>query len=138
MTENLSSITAVWVPGWYELDQTLTLGQRQKLWFFEDPPEALQKQHPDAQFVFFNQIDATENCQVCFGQVMRMVHPVLGELMKIDTDGCDYIFFPVDGEEVVVNAEESPGEAYTDGLEIEDWTVRVWLEQVSEPVDEIA
>ena len=132
--------TATWNPGWYELDQTLLLGERQKLWFFQDPPpsetEAVESQStPD--FVFFNQLDSTTNCQVRFAKVVEMVHPTLGPLSKIDTDGCDYIFFPVDGEEVVVNAEEDPGNTYDEKLDIDQWMVFVKLEDVSQPVVDV-
>ena len=100
--------TASWIPGWYELDQTLSLGERQKVWFFQTPPDEVAVDGPTPDFIFFNQLDSTTNCQVRFAKVVEMVHPTLGALTKIDTDGCDYIFFPVDGEEVVVNAEENP------------------------------
>ena len=137
-----SNQTATWIPGWYELDQTLCVGERQKLWFFHTPPEDLvadsgasDAQTPD--FVFFNQLDSTTNCQVRFAKVVEMIHPVLGPLSKIDTDGCDYIFFPVDGEEVVVNAEEEPGNVYDDKINIDQWNVFVKLEDVSEPVVDV-
>lgn len=126
--------TATWIPGWYELDQTLALGERQKVWFFQTPPDEVAAEGPTPDFIFFNQLDSTTNCQVRFAKVVEMVHPTLGPLAKIDTDGCDYIFFPVDGEEVVVNAEEDPGNTYDENLNIDQWTVFVKLEDVSEPV----
>jgi len=129
--------TATWIPGWYELDQTLSLGERQKVWFFQTPPDEVAVDGPTPDFIFFNQLDSTTNCQVRFAKVVEMVHPELGPLTKIDTDGCDYIFFPVDGEEVVVNAEEDPGSAYDENLNIDQWTVFVKLEDVSEPVVDV-
>ncbi len=126
--------TATWIPGWYELDQTLALGERQKVWFFQTPPDEVAVDGPTPDFIFFNQLDSTTNCQVRFAKVVEMLHPILGPLAKIDTDGCDYIFFPVDGEEVVVNAEEDPGNTYDENLNIDQWTVFVKLEDVSEPV----
>lgn len=144
-----STQTALWVPGWYELDQTLVLGQRQKLWFFITPPnDALNNDMsindpsgsdasdngPTPDFVFFNQLDSTTNCQIRFATVVEMLHPQIGPLQRIDTDGCDYLFFPVDGEEIVVNAEEEPGQVYDDRLTIDQWVVNVTLEEVSDPV----
>ena len=126
--------TALWVPGWYELDQTLALDERQKLWFFQSPPEEIFNGGTTPDFVFFNQLDSTTNCQVRFAKVVEMVHPQLGPLARIDTDGCDYLFFPVDGEEIVVNAEEDPGKTYDEKLKVEHWTVNVTLEEVSEPI----
>ena len=129
--------TATWIPGWYELDQTLSLGERQKVWFFQTPPDEVAVDGPTPDFIFFNQLDSTTNCQVRFAKVVEMIHPELGPLTKIDTDGCDYIFFPVDGEEVVVNAEEDPGNAYDENVNIDQWTVFVKLEDVSEPVVDV-
>lgn len=144
-----STQTALWVPGWYELDQTLVLGQRQKLWFFITPPKDAfyndvsindpsssdaSENRPTPDFVFFNQLDSTTNCQIRFATVVEMLHPQIGPLQRIDTDGCDYLFFPVDGEEIVVNAEEEPGQVYDDRLTIDQWVVNVTLEEVSDPV----
>jgi hypothetical protein len=66
-----------------------------------------------------------------------MRHPVLGELLRVDADGLDYIFFPVDGDEVVVNAEEEPGVTYDTSNEISEWSVIVKLTEVSEPMGEL-
>ena len=67
-----------------------------------------------------------------------MHHRELGELLKIDTDGLDYIFFPAGSEEIVVNAEEEPGSTYDSDLEVSDWSVLVKLAEVSEPVADMA
>jgi len=61
-------------------------------------------------------------------------HQELGELLRVDTDGLDYIFFPANNEEIVVNAEEEPGSTYDSDLEVADWSVLVKLVEVSEPV----
>ncbi len=131
--------TALWVPGWYELDQTLTLGEMQKLWFFQTPPEAILHEgvgigEATPDYVFFNQLDSTTNCQIRFARVTEMIHPQIGPLTRIDTDGCDYLFFPVDGEEIVVNAEENPGQSYDEDLNVSDWAVHVMIEDVSDPI----
>ena len=67
-----------------------------------------------------------------------MHHPQLGQLVRVDTDGLDYIFFPIEGEEVVVNAEEEPGTTGEGEVFVEDWTVFVTLREVSEPVVDVA
>jgi hypothetical protein len=140
---NQPNKTALWSPGWYELDQSLVLGERHKFLFFQHPPEAYHHLLTDREerfdLVFFNQLDSNENCCVRYARVMEMVHPQLGPLLRVDTDGLDYIFYPVLGEEVVVNAEESPG-AVCEGPEqsIQDWSVIVTLGEVSEPVGELA
>ena len=135
--KNKTTHTAIWTPGWYELDQTLTLGERQKFWFFHDPPQAMIKDKLRPEFVFFNQMSSFANCEVRYARIEEMSHPKLGRLQRIDTDGLDYIFVPVIGPEVAVNAEEDPGYTYDSQLDIEDWTVFVSLSEVSEPVSEV-
>lgn len=127
-----STRTALWVPGWYELDQPLCVGENGRLWFYQKPPRDL----PDVEsydFVFFNQLSASANCQVRTAEVLSIEHPVLGNLARIDTDGLDYVFHPVDGVPIVVNAEEDPG-CSNENAEILDWSVSVRLGDVSEPV----
>lgn len=133
-----SNLTALWMPGWYELDQTLVVGERQKFWFFQSPPPECQQLGEHVDFVFFNQLDSTRNCVVRYARILEMHHPQLGPLLRVDTDGLDYIFFPVDGEELVVNAEETPGSVYDSNLSVENWSVFVTLTDVSNPVAEAA
>lgn len=124
---------ALWTPGWYELDQSLVVGQKQRFWFFQTPP-SLDNDEP-IDFVFFNQMASAANSQVRYARVLDIEHVDLGPLQRIDTDGLDYIFYPIDGNEVVVNAEEEPGSVYDDKeLNISDWSVLVTLADVSEPV----
>jgi hypothetical protein len=125
---------ALWTPGWYELDQTLALGDRRKYWFFEDPPKECLSVAEDIDLVFFNQLDSAQNCSVRYAKIVDMMHPQLGKLLRVDTDGLDYIFFPVDGEEIVVNAEEEPGVVYDGKVSVDDWSIIVTLADVSEPV----
>lgn len=132
-----SQKTALWTPGWYELDQTLVLGERQKFWFFQDPPDECRKVADNLDLVFYNQLDSSKNCNVRYAKIVEMSHPELGELLRVDTDGLDYIFFPANGEEIVVNAEEEPGSTYGEGVEVADWSVLVKLEEVSEPVADV-
>lgn len=129
---------AIWTPGWYELDQTLVLGERQKYWFFHHPPAECQTDGEPVELVFYNQLDSTKNCVVRYANILEMTHPQLGPLLRVDTDGLDYIFYPVSGDEIVVNAEEEPGKTYDDSIEIEDWSVQVKLGEVSEPMEDIA
>lgn len=127
---------ALWTPGWYELDQSLVVGQNQRFWFFQTAP-SLNSDEP-IDFVFFNQMASTANAQVRYARVLDIEHPDLGPLQRIDTDGLDYIFYPTEGPEVVVNAEEEPGSVYdNDDIEIADWSVLVTLADVSEPVADL-
>ena len=134
--------TAIWTPGWYELDQTLVLGQRQKFWFFQTIPDTDSQadhaaSHSDTNLMFFNKSDASENCVARFARIEEMHHAQLGAILRVDTDGLDYIFFPVEGEEVIVNAEEEPGLAYDFDQPISDWSIHVKLSDVSEPIADV-
>jgi hypothetical protein len=144
MTE-IALQTAIWTPGWYELDQSLALNQRQKYWFFQNPPVAStaeasvdESAGPIRDLVFYNQLDSSTNCCVRYARIVEMYHPQLGPLQRVDTDGLDYIFTPVDGEEIIVNAEEDPGATYDPELSISDWSVLVKLSEVSDPMSELA
>ncbi len=141
MMSETTLVTAIWTPGWYELDQTLVLNERQKYWFFQTSPELAgtnESVADPADLVFYNQLDSTKNCCVRYAKIVEIIHPQLGLLQRIDTDGLDYIFCPVDGDEVIVNAEEEPGTIYDDdnGNQIFDWSVLVKLAEVSEPMGE--
>ncbi len=124
---------ALWIPGWYELDQPLFVADSQRLWFYQQPPAEVACAE-NIDFVFFNQLSAAANCQVRIGNVLSIRHPELGELTGIETDGLDYTFRPVDRDPILVNAEEDPGRPYDSSCEIEDWTVEVILSEVSEPI----
>ncbi len=129
--------TALWVPGWYELDQPLVAGQQSRFWFFQQMPSNLQDSEL-YDFVFFNQLNSAANCQVRDARIVSIVHPELGALSRIKTDGLDYVFETVDGTTIVVNAEEDPGSVQqpSDTFQaIDNWSVAVVLDNVSAQVD---
>ena len=138
MDNVISKMSAIWVPGWYELDQSLVLGERQKYWFYDVPPLDCVAVADQVDLVFYNQLASAANFHVRYATIEEMNHPKLGRLQRVDTDGLDYIFVPVVGEEVVVNAEEEPGVAQTNEVVIDDWSIFVSLVDVSEPLTETA
>ncbi len=124
---------ALWIPGWYEMDQPLQLHQTSTLWFYQNPPSDLPNVE-DYDFVFFNQLSAATNCQVRKAVIKSITHPALGSIRQIDTQGLDYVFFTTVGDAVVVNAEESPGCVKNGAWDIQDWSMTVTLAEVSEPL----
>jgi hypothetical protein len=132
-TTQQSTKRALWVPGWYELDQPLTTGESGRLWFYQNPPLDVPNVE-SYDFVFFNQLSAAANCQVRTATIVSIEHPVLGPVRQIETSGLDYVFHPVEGVPIVVNAEEDPGQIYELPLEIKDWSVTVVLTDVSDPL----
>jgi hypothetical protein len=131
--DDTSSKYALWVPAWHELDQPLALGVRERFSFFKTPPESYSQFGGD-EFVFFNQLLTEGNCEVRVATIVSIEHPTLGPLQRIETEGLDYIFVRADGGEILVNAEEEPGVSYEPSLSATDWSVRVQLADVSEPV----
>ncbi len=121
------------------------LGERQVCWFFENAPDELQSRYqldPDKDLVFFNRLDVTDNCIARYARIVEIFHPQLGPLLRIDAEGLDYIFYPVLGEEIVVNAEEQPGlidpDSFGADTAVMDWTVHVKLAELSEPIEDIS
>ena len=135
--EAQSTKTAIWIPAWHELDQSLMVGLRQKYFFFDQLPADFATSNCD--LIFFNGLSPGSNCDIRFAKVTSIVHPALGEILRVDSMGLDYILYPADGEEVVLDAEENPGTVLS-GLDdlIEDWTLQVLLEEVSEPIADLA
>ncbi|MEM7782817.1 MAG: hypothetical protein AAF623_05650 [Planctomycetota bacterium] len=124
---------ALWTPAWYELDQTLLIGVRQKFWFFRDRPEIQNTNYSSFDLIFFNSDNLTDNCSVRYAKVDAIRHFQLGPILKVDTAGLDYIFFPASGDEIIVNAEESPGAVDVDGeFEVSDWSLEVTLSDLSD------
>ena len=138
MTDTIAQHKALWSPGWYELDQTLVVGEQKRFLFFQSNPsqEEIGPLPDDVDLVFFNQLDSSANSEVRFMKILEILHPQLGLLSRIDTDGMDYIFSPIDGNEIVVNAEEEPGTTYEEGLDVDDWSVVVTLMDVVPPISE--
>ena len=138
MTDTIAQHKALWSPGWYELDQTLVVGEQKRFLFFQSNPsqEEIGPLPDDVDLVFFNQLDSSANSEVRFMKILEILHPQLGLLSRIDTDGMDYIFSPIDGNEIVVNAEEEPGTTYEEDLDVNDWSVVVTLMDVVPPISE--
>lgn len=127
---------ALWKPAWYELDQPIAVGQRDRFNFFKNPPEEFL-QADEYDFVFFNRLLTDANCEVRLATVLQIEHPTLGRLQQVVTDGLDYIFVRSDGTDILVNAEEEPGSSHEPGIFVTDWSIRVMLTEVSEPLAEI-
>ena len=128
--------SAIWKPGWFELDQSLVVGVRGQFRFFREKPSSLNGE--DYDFVFFNQMDDIADSELRFAVVTGICHEVLGPLSRIEADGLDYVFATVDGECIVVNAEEEPGATYDGEFEVDDWSVIVQLDELSEPINDVA
>ncbi len=133
-------VRGVWVPGWHRLDQSVELGQSGRFWFHASQSGLTNSvdQPGPATLSFFNCLDSAERqSEVRSAKVIGIWHPELGALQRIDTAGLDYAFWTAAGEELIVNAEETPGEIYDTDLKIGQWEVEVLLCDVSAPLEEI-
>ncbi len=100
---------AAWVPGWYELDPPLEVGQTDEFAFWLVVPEHLRGPEP---LVLYNTLWRPEDALVARGTIAAIRHPELGEVRMVDTRGLDYTLTLADGTELLVNAEEEPGRLF--------------------------
>jgi hypothetical protein len=124
----METMPAEWRPGWYELDQGIEVGLRAQFAFF--PPGTHDGNGP---LVFYNTLWRPEEAVAARGTIARIVHPVLGAVQKVDTQGLDYTFVLADGRRFVVDAEEEPGQLFEESAQgwrrvtppVESWTLFV-------------
>ncbi len=111
-----------WTAAWYELDKTIVVGD--KAWFLLPSDE---KKHS-----FFNDLYQSNSFIRKRLEIMRITHPVHGDVNGIVTIGLDYTFYLADGTVLEVNAEEHPGQIYDSSVMIDDWTFDVEVNVVDE------
>lgn len=131
-------VEVAWVPGWYELDPPLEVGLSGEFAFWRVIPEHLRG--PES-LVLYNDLWHPEDAVVASGTIAAIRHSDLGEVRKVDTRGLDYTITLADGSELLVNAEEEPGNLHErDGDQWQassrsvcDWRFVVVFESLSEP-----
>jgi hypothetical protein len=97
---------SLWRPAWYELDQSLEVGIEDDFAFCVETPAAGPVEY---ELVFHNPLLMSRDAVVRRARILRINHPVLGDLQRIETEGLVYVFTLSSGEQVRVEAEESPG-----------------------------
>lgn len=117
---------AIWLPFWYELDQSIEVGVVDDFDFFREAPEYLG---PEQRPVFYHG-SWNERHLFCTARkrIVSIRHHQLGAIRKIDTRGLDYTFTMLDGRVLKVEAEESPGWVYDIPDPVDDWRVEVEME----------
>jgi hypothetical protein len=116
-----------WQPAWHELDQSLALGETSLIALEEISPP-LQIDDQTFQWKFSTGLDPDGGFEKNV-RIDAIHHPILGEVLKIDACGLDYIVYPANGEEIIIDAEEDPGVVHNRTVQIENWsmTVRVTI-----------
>ena len=127
-----------WVPGWYALDPSLEVGLSAEFAFWRVVPDHLRG--PE-RLVLYNDLWHPQDAVVARGTIAAIRHPELGAIRKVDTRGLDYTLTLADGTELLVNAEEEPGQLFErageqwreSALVVSDWRFVVEFESLSEP-----
>jgi hypothetical protein len=126
----MPSETAIWFPFWYELDQSISVGEVRAFDFFKTPPERIAN---EGLPVFYHG-NWDEKCRRLYDtrtvRILGIRHSQLGAIRSIDTNDLDYQFVMEDGGVLQVNAEETPGVVYAVAEPVVDWRVFVELESV--------
>lgn len=104
-----------WEPMWYELDQTIIVGDID--YFYLDKDEN----------AFANDFVSSEDKEV-HGEILEITHPELGELLGILAMGLSYKIYFKDGKYIQVDAEEDIGKIeYPKDLKVKAWLFTVKL-----------
>jgi len=93
----MKTLTLIWKPAWYELDQPLTVGE---IGCFD-----IIKTDEYTAFAtgLDNGLDSI-NCKI-----LNIINSKLGNIIKIDTQGLSYRFYTEKGDYIQIEAEEQPG-----------------------------
>ncbi|WP_303790054.1 hypothetical protein [Ruminococcus flavefaciens] len=110
-----------WTAAWYELDQTVIVGDK-----------ALFYLSIDEKSILFNDLYQSNSFIRKRLEIMRITHPVLGNVNGIVTIGQDYSFYLADGTMLEANSEEQPGRIYDFFVVIDDWTFDVEVNVLDE------
>jgi hypothetical protein len=107
LTEGGLPAVAAWVPVWYELDPPLLeVGLTEQFVFWRIVPDHLRGEEP---LVLYTGLRG-QLMDVAWGTVSAIYQPELGAIRSVNTRGLDYNFLLVNGEHLVVDAEEAPGQ----------------------------
>ena len=114
-----------WTAAWYELDQTIIIGDKD--WFYLPSDE---NNHS-----FFNELYQSNSFIRKKLEIEKISHSVLGDVRGIIAIGLDYTIYLTDGTVLEVNAEEQLGQIYNSSLIIADWTFDVKVSVLAESED---
>ena len=111
---------AIWVPAWFELDQSVVVNDRD-IFFFEMSANPLRFSNFAGDVPIF-EAEAT---------VVGILHEVLGELRAILAENLDYELIKPDGSRIRIDAEQDPGRVYDTGETLEPLQFTIELSDVS-------
>jgi len=115
----------------YELDQSIEVGEEAEFEFFVDPHYRAAPTapiHKDMILVFANTV-GSEGFVSHLCRIVAINHAELGLVRSISTKGLEYTVTLANGTALKVEAEERPGSIYQ-GPAVADWTFLVDIEPV--------
>ena len=113
-------VIATYKFSWYELDQMLEVGKEDS-YYFKASQEDLE---------FLNGLLDDDTYKKIKCKILKISHPELGLINKIETRGLDYKISLDGGKTILVEAEEDPGNVYDFEIKPKQWTFDVSLELV--------
>jgi len=124
------TINALWIPAWYELDQSIVVGVTEEFVF--------HKTVANEALTFYSGAKGSDAVKAA-GTISAIKHNVLGDIESVDAQGLDYTLVLQDGRRLLVNAEENPGLIYEwvddswqpSDMVITDWTLAVQFASLS-------
>ena len=121
-----------WQPAWHALDQSLCVDVRRQYWLCP----ATSDVGPERNTItheFCRGLRTPQSAVCLWGTIVAIEHPQLGTLTAVETKGLDYRFVLADRRELLVNAEETPGQCSTPGIAVDDWSLLATLLGASPP-----
>ena len=142
-TSPRETLRAVWTPGWYNLDQSITVGQVQYFYVYKEIPDLSEMKWPpqsdpdplwpsgSTDLVFYNTLLKPDAYTKRRLRIDSIEHPELGTLESIATQRFGVYEFRTTTQSLEVEAEERPGRCYDNAVTVEDWSVRVEVTEES-------
>lgn len=110
-----------WEPEWYALDQCIVVGDIDFFYLTKD------------NLHFFGGLlsSRSSSCdEEIRAKILKITHPELGAVKGIITIGFDYFIYLCNGDVIIVNAEENPGEIYDSEYAIREWSFDVQIHMI--------
>lgn len=104
-----------WIPQWYELDQSIVVGDVDLFYLSKN------------NLYFANDCAEDNDCEVK-AKILNISHLELGDIKGIITIGLDYSIYLNDGNVIIVNAEEFPGHIENSKYIVREWNFDVEID----------
>jgi|GEM_PF-2800134 len=104
MDTQTKNIIVIWQAAWYELDQPIKLGLKDTFWLTDK----------NGVLKFHTGFSGDKGIEKIKGEVLRISHRTIGDINEIDTEGLTYRIILESGQEIIVEAEETPGKIEND------------------------